>query len=173
MSTPTAPPRDREPDLAWPPAPTALPSVAPAYASVPVPAPVSGPFTGLVCSILCTLGGGWLLLAPFAFDYRAGAAKLPRPAVVDLSTGAAVAVIGLLAALLFAASLAGRLRPAPSPAAALAEPEPEPAPESDPEPEPAPAPQTGFGAETDLRDLLVPLVAALTADLRSRQDPDQ
>jgi hypothetical protein len=133
----------------------------PSAPSVRPPAPVLGPFVGLVCSVLSALVGGCLLLAPFAFDYRAGARRLPRPALVDLSTGAAVAAIGVLAALLFAGSLAGRLRPEPQYGEAEPDPEPE------PEPEPAPV----ADPDGDLRDLLAPLVAALTADLRSRQEP--
>ena len=135
----------------------------PATPPVRPPAPVFGPFIGLVCAVFSALVGGWLLLAPFAFDYRAGARRLPRPALVDLSTAAAALAIGLLAALLFAGSLAGRLRPEQP----FIEAEPEPEPEPAPEPVPAPA----ADPDGDLRDLLAPLVAALTADLRSRQEP--
>ena len=128
-------------------------------------APVFGPFIGLASAVLSALVGGWLLLAPFAFDYRAGARRLPRPALVDLSTGAAALAIGVLSALLFAGSLASRLSPESSRAEAELEFEPEPAPEPDPASAPAADP------DGDLRDLLAPLVAALTADLRSRQEP--
>jgi hypothetical protein len=131
--------------------------------TVAAPVPVLAPYLGLVCAVLSALVGGWLLLAPYAFDYRAGATALPRTALVDLTTGAATVAIGLLAALLFGGSLARRLRPVP----AACEPEPEPELEPEPEPEPAvPADDPDGG----LRDLLAPLVAALAADLRSRQD---
>jgi hypothetical protein len=161
--------RDREQDFAGPfsprsPLPAAVMQLPmPLPAPMPVPAPVRGPFLGLVSSVLSALVGGWLLLAPFAFDYRAGAHQLPQSALVDLSTGGAAATIGVLAALLFAGALAGRLRPVLPPVEAESEPEPT------PEPEPAPA----ADPDVDLRDLLAPLVAALTADLRSRQDADR
>ena len=77
----------------------------------PEPVPVLGPYIGVVGAVLCILVGAFLLLAPYAFDYRDGAAKTPRAAVVDLATGAAVAAFGLLTAALFGASLARRLRP--------------------------------------------------------------
>lgn len=148
------------------PAPPAPPIIAPANP----PAPVRGPFLGLVGSVLGTLGGGWLLLAPFAYNYRAGAGKIPRTTLVDLSTGGAAAAIGLLSAALFGTCLARRLRPAEIPAPA--EPEPEPAPEPEPEPVRT-VPAQGISPDGDLRDLLGPLVAALTADLRSRQEKDR
>jgi hypothetical protein len=145
-----------------------------------VPVPVLAPYLGLVASALCALGGGWLMLAPYALDFRHGAAHVPRTATVDLSSGAAIAAVGITAALLFSANLAMRLRAASStapertqaqPAPAEPEPEPEPEPESAPEPEPAPS----FSAqEVDpggaLRELLTPLVAALAADLRSHDE---
>lgn len=153
----------REYDYAAPPA-APLPQAVPVLvAAAPVPVPVLGPFVGLVGAVLSALVGGWLLLAPFAFDYRAGAPKPPRPALIDLSTGAAAVAIGLLAALLFATTLVGRLRPAA----------PQPAVEPEPEQEPEPEPESATDLDGDLRDLLAPLVLALTADLRGRQDADQ
>jgi hypothetical protein len=81
-------------------------------AFAPEPVPVLGPYLGVVGAVLCILVGAFLLLAPYAFDYRDGAAKAPRATVVDLATGAAVAAVGVLTAALFGASLARRLRPA-------------------------------------------------------------
>ena len=81
-------------------------------AFAPEPVPVLGPYIGVVGAVLCILVGAFLLLAPYAFDYRDGAAKAPRAAVVDLATGAAVAAVGVLTAALFGGSLARRLRPA-------------------------------------------------------------
>lgn len=166
----------------------------------PVPIPVLAPYLGFVAAALCTLGGGWLLLAPYALDLRHGAAHLPRTAAVDLATGAAIVVMGVGAAVFFAASLATRLRdgltghpqlavkpepepepePAPEPdarpetaiaAEAAAEqdrvPETEPKPESEPRPTPSAEPRQPDPGGA-LRELLTPLVAALAADLRSK-----
>ena len=153
-------------------------------AVVPEPVPVLGPFIGVVGSVLCGLAGALLLLAPFAFDYRQGARSTPRSSVVDLATGGVVVLLAVLTAALFGGALRKRLR-VPEPVAAyVAEPAPaeEPAaapeptrPESAPEPQPAaPAASAPLGSSSDpgnaLRDLLTPLVAALAADLRSREN---
>ena len=149
----------------------------------PEPVPVLGPFIGVVGSVLCGLSGALLLLAPFAFDYRQGASSTPRSSVVDLLTGGGVLVVALLTASAFGGALRRRLR-APEPVAAhddAAEPasaeEPaaaaEPArPASEPEPRPAaPAAAAPLGDPGNaLRDLLTPLVAALAADLRAREN---
>ena len=146
------------------------------------PAPVLGPFIGVVGSVLCGLGGALLLLAPFAFDYRQGARSIPRDSVVDLVTGGVVLLLSVLTAAAFGGSLRKRLR-VPEPIAAYAE-EFElehieesaavPQPRSEPEPQPvapAPAPASPLGDPgSALRDLLTPLVAALAADLRSREN---
>ncbi len=149
--------------------PSSLPLSSPLPPPPPVPIPVLAPYLGLVAAVLCTLGGGWLLLAPYALDLRHGAARLPRAATVDLETGAAIVAVGIAAALLFSANLVTRLRGGP---AARPERVPEPKPELQPEPEPesepapeAPAEQPDPGGA--LRELLTPLVAALAADLRS------
>ena len=80
----------------------------------PEPAPFVGPYLGLVSGVLCALVGAFLLLAPFAFDYRHGAASLPRSAVLDLATGAALVGVGLLTSGLFGATLVRRLRARPT-----------------------------------------------------------
>ncbi|HTJ72750.1 MAG TPA: hypothetical protein VL551_34745 [Actinospica sp.] len=146
------------------------------------PVPVLGPFIGLVGSVLCSVAGALLLLAPFAFDYRQGAHTMPRSSVVDLATGGGVLVIGLLTTSLFGGSLRRRLR-AVEPAAVVQEPEPlseefvpeQPRPRPEPaapaptvEPQPVPAALGDPGGA--LRDLLTPLVAALAADLRAREN---
>jgi hypothetical protein len=145
------------------------------------PVPVLGPFIGVVGSVLCGLAGALLLLAPFAFDYRQGAHSIPRSSVVDLVTGGGVLLVSLLTAMLFGGALRKRLR-VPEPVAAyVAELESaedpaaasEPArPASEPEPQPAaPAAAAPLGDPgSALRDLLTPLVAALAADLRAREN---
>jgi hypothetical protein len=145
------------------------------------PVPVLGPFIGLVGSVLCSLVGALLLLAPFAFDYRQGARTIPRSSVVDLATGGGVLLVGLLTTLLFGGSLRRRLR-ATIPAATAPEPLPEAVSESaavpgqsqpQPQPEPRPVPTVASPVGDPggaLRDLLTPLVAALAADLRARDD---
>lgn len=77
----------------------------------PAPIPVLGPYIGVVGAVLCSLVGAFLLLAPYAFDYRDGASALPHSSVVDLATGGGVLVLGLLTATLFGGTLARRLRP--------------------------------------------------------------
>ncbi|HZU59033.1 MAG TPA: hypothetical protein VFA06_24350 [Actinocrinis sp.] len=155
----------------------------------PAPAPVLAPYLGLVTSVLCALGGGWLLLAPYALDIRRGAAKLPRAAAVDLETGAAIVAVALLSAILFAVALFSRLRPQDdvtefeideqSVQARTFEPESA-EPDVDPDPEPesetksTEPPATAIpNSSSALRDLLTPLVAALAADLRSQEHGDQ
>jgi hypothetical protein len=182
------------------------------------PAPVLGPYLGVVGAVLCSLVGAFLLLAPYAFDYRDGAAAMPHSSTVDLATGGGVLLLGLLTAALFGGALARRLR-APEPAAEYAEPlqwaesaesaeaaesaspdagtptgtdagsyggsatgagaghgaaQPAPertqAPVSEPEARPlAPAASLADPGGA-LRDLLTPLVAALAADLRAREN---
>jgi hypothetical protein len=165
----------------------------------PEPAPFLGPYIGLVSGVLCALVGAFLLLAPYAFDYRQGAASVPRSSVVDLVTGAGVLALGLLTAGLFGATLVRRLRgpepvreqrfaaePEPEPEASVEPPElflePEPEPEpvrppepADPQPLPPPsaAPPPAIDAAGALRELLTPLVAALAADLRARDAGEQ
>lgn len=161
------------------------------------PVPVLGPYIGVAGAVLCVLVGGFLLLAPYAFDYRDGASAPPRSVVVDLATGGAVAVLGVLTAALFGAALVRRLRVAWGPASGSGgEPYPQAAaqdPGRDAEPggtgpgqerpvgetadAPTSAPESqqplAAAAAVDpggaLRDLLTPLVAALAADLRSRE----
>jgi hypothetical protein len=153
------------------------------------PVPVLAPYLGLVTAVLCALGGGWLLLAPYALDYRHGALSTPRTTQIDLATGAAVVAIAAVSAALFSATLVRRLR-TPAEAVDSTEPEPicvldpdtsepfslmdEPPAEPGPEPEPAPArPEPSPDPNNALRDLLTPLVAALAADLKSRADNPQ
>ncbi|HEY3872426.1 MAG TPA: hypothetical protein VGM10_28970 [Actinocrinis sp.] len=186
------------------------------------PLPLLAPYFGVVAAMLCMLIGGWLLLAPFAFDYRHAAAAVPQSTTVDLVSGVVVLALAALTAALFAGCIARRLRagrqeaesvelppfeaasgdatsaepaaaaeqgtpevPAmlesalgPDPDPILAPPleesfslEPHKPPLADPDPsppeaEPRPAPQDPGGG---LLDLLAPLVAALTADLNSRE----
>jgi len=154
-------------------------------AAVPESAPVLGPFIGLVGSVLCGLAGALLLLAPFAFDFRQGAGTTPRSSVVDLATGGGVLLVGALTSALFGGALRRRLR-VPEPVAAhgvepeaaagltvLPEQQSQSAEASQPEPTPQPvaAAQAPLGDPGGaLRDLLTPLVAALAADLRAREN---
>lgn len=168
-------------------------------ASSAEPVPVLGPYIGLVGAVLCSLVGAFLLLAPYAFDYRDGASAVPHSSVVDLATGGGVLLVGLVTAGLFGGALSRRLRPprplpalepltlvvgeaeaeagfegAAEPGAAVPEAE-EPhraAPVSEPEPHPAAPAASLADPGGALRDLLTPLVAALAADLRAREGGD-
>lgn len=139
----------------------------------PPPVPVLAPYLGLVAAVLCALGGGWLLLAPYALDFRHGAARVPRTTAVDLETGAAIVAVGIVTAVLFSAALVRRLKAVPDAYFdADAQPEALPEPQPDPEPEPEPVQSPHVHAQqadpgSGLRELLTPLVAALAADLRS------
>jgi hypothetical protein len=140
--------------------------------SAPIPIPVLAPYVGLVTAVLCTLCGGWLLLAPYALDFRHGAKHLPRVATVDLETGAAVIAVGIVAAVLFSVNLALRLRnddPRVVPVVAARKPDvPPDVPEEDvTRLEGSHEPDPGGDPGGALRELLTPLVAALAADLRS------
>ena len=165
------------------------PATNPAFSAVPVPAPVLAPYLGLVAAVLCALGGGWLLLAPYALDIRRGAAKLPRAAAVELETGAAIVAVAVLSGILFAAALFSRLRPRfedaefeteaePAPPglseAESTEPEPEIELEAKPESESeSPVVSAGSDSSSALREMLTPLVAALAADLRGQDQARQ
>lgn len=144
----------------------------------PVPVPVLAPYLGLVAAVLCTLGGGWLLLAPYALDFRHGAKHLPRAATIDLESGAAIIAVGIVAAVLFSMNLVLRLRgddPNVLPVAKAVKPQLE---ESPDETAATEFTELARPKEADpggaLRELLTPLVAALAADLRSHdQDRTQ
>jgi hypothetical protein len=163
------------------------------------PPPVLGPFIGVTGAVLCSLVGAFLLLAPFAFDYRQGASAMPHSSVVDLATGGGVLALGLLTAIAFGAALVRRLRVpeyvagnagqvggfetepetyatsgvtlVPEQGRPEAEPSAQPSPPSQQETQPAaPAAATPLADPGGaLRDLLTPLVAALAADLRARE----
>jgi hypothetical protein len=183
-STSPAPAVEEETDSAeaW-----TTPAANPAFSAIPVPAPVLAPYLGLVASVLCALGGGWLLLAPYALDIRRGAAKLPRAAAVELETGAAIVAVAVSSGILFAAALFSRLRPRFEGAEFEMEAEPvppglsetesvEPEIESEAEPEPeseSPIVSAGSDSSSALREMLTPLVAALAADLRSQDQARQ
>jgi hypothetical protein len=152
----------------------------------PPPVPVLAPYLGMVGAVLCAVAGCWLLLAPYALDYRRGASRVPRATAIDLETGAAAIALGLVTAALFGATLLRRLRAAKDPAAVTVDPLqeespeaaslPQTAPVSVPTPAPVPPPASTPEAPPSidpggsLRDLLTPLVAALAADLRSREE---
>lgn len=170
-STPSVSPTETAPTERGP-----APDTDTAPPAVP-PIPVLAPYLGLAAAVLSTFAGGWLLLAPYALDFRHGAKHLPRAATVDLGTGAAVIAVGVIAANLFALNLTQRLRGDDPGAIKAAEPakiqpeEPSEAMTAPQRPEPAQRPQLEQPTEADpgnaLRELLTPLVAALAADLRS------
>lgn len=198
---------EHEPSPGDPPQPTPWPPTPPP--AVPEPVPVLAPYFGVLGSALCALTGAWLLLAPYALDYRNGAGTVPRATVVDLATGGAAGALGLASAALFGAAIVRRLRSAgaagsdldahDTPIADLfADRDPGSGADLDdsaldaahetgadardgghaagPGADSLSRPDGGSGSGApdpldpggSLRDLLTPLVAALAADLRSR-----
>ncbi len=118
---------------------------------------LAGAITGALTLIL----GGWLIAAPFALGAQ-GSGDWNGQTSSDVWTGVGVLLIGALTVMAFAAGLRADLY-ARGLLRAPARPEPEPA--------PAPVVVTAApSADTRLEDVLLPLVTALSEDLRRNHD---
>ena len=123
---------------------------------------------GMAASLIIFLAGGWLILAPFALGYQPYGADWVSQTTNSFILGICVAVVALVAFVLFFYSLLGSLRAtgvlvAPSrvvaqaPVAYQAQ---------------ATIPQAAAQPQNDLDKTLATLAAALAADLSSRRQTD-
>jgi hypothetical protein len=120
---------------------------------------------GMAASLIIFLAGGWLILAPFALGYQPYGADWVSQTTNSFVTGICVAVVALLAFVLFFYSLLGSLRAsgvlvatsrvvAQAPVTYQAQ---------------APIPQSTAQSQSDLDKTLATLAAALAADLNARR----
>ena len=123
---------------------------------------------GMAASLIIFLAGGWLILAPFALGYQPYGADWVSQTTNSFILGICVAVVALVAFVLFFYSLLGSLRAtgvlvAPSrmvaqaPVAYQAQ---------------ATIPQASAQSQNDLDKTLATLAAALAADLSARRQTD-
>ena len=122
----------------------------------------------MAASLIIFLAGGWLILAPFALGYQPYGADWVSQTTNSFIMGICVAVVALIAFVLFFYSLLGSLRAtgvlvAPSrmvaqaPVAYQTQ---------------APLPQAAAQSQNDLDKTLATLAAALAADLSARRQTD-
>ena len=123
---------------------------------------------GIAASLTIFLAGGWLILAPFALGYQPYGTDWVSQTTNSFILGICVAVVALVAFVLFFYSLLGSLRAigvlvAPSKVVAQA-PVAYQAPTS--------VPQASSQSQNDLDKTLATLAAALAADLSARRQTD-
>jgi hypothetical protein len=122
----------------------------------------------MAASLIIFLAGGWLILAPFALGYQPYGTGWVSQTTNSFVMGICVAVVALVAFVLFFYSLLGSLREtgvlvapskvvAQSPVAYQAQ---------------APMPHASAQSQTDLDKTLATLAAALAADLNARRQTD-
>ena len=116
---------------------------------------------GMAASLIIFLAGGWLILAPFALGYQPYGADWVSQTTNSFVMGICVAVVALVAFVLFFMSLLGSLRAtgvlvarpqAPAPVAYQAT-----------------VPQASVQPQSDLDKTLATLAAALAADMNARR----
>ena len=120
---------------------------------------------GMAASLIIFLAGGWLILAPFALGYQPYGADWVSQTTNSFVMGICVAVVALVAFVLFFYSLLGSLRAtgvlvAPTRVVAQA---------PVPYQTQVPVPQATSQSQSDLDKTLATLAAALAADLNSRR----
>ena len=120
---------------------------------------------GMAASLIIFLAGGWLILAPFALGYQPYGADWVSQTTNSFVIGICVALVALLAFVLFFMSLLGSLRAtgvitAPTKEVAVA---------AAPYQAQATMPQDSSTNQSDLDKTLATLAAALDADLKSRR----
>jgi hypothetical protein len=118
---------------------------------------------GMAASLILFLAGGWLILAPFALGYQPYGAGWVSQTTNSFVMGICIAVVALVAFVLFFSSLLGSLRvagviTAPTRVVAQAT-----------APYQAPMPQASAQNQSDLDKTLATLAAALAADLTARR----
>jgi hypothetical protein len=120
---------------------------------------------GMAASLIIFLAGGWLILAPFALGYQPYGADWVSQTTNSFVIGICIAVVALVAFVLFFMSLLGSLRVAgvlTAPTRPVAE---APAPEQ----VQATMPLAPVQNQSDLDKTLATLAAALAADLNARR----
>jgi pyruvate/2-oxoglutarate dehydrogenase complex dihydrolipoamide acyltransferase (E2) component len=124
-------------------------------------------FAGALAAALGLLAGLWLMLAPFALGTQPAGidSDWNDPTITEFTTGAVIAVVGLIGLVAFAMSIRDEVVRRGLVAA--------PAPAEVPE-ETAPAPQAAVAPSGDdqVADLLAPLVRALADDMGPRATPN-
>lgn len=123
---------------------------------------------GMAASLIIFLAGGWLILAPFALGYQPYGTDWVSQTTNSFIMGICVAVVALVAFVLFFYSLLGSLRAtgvlvASSRVVAQA---------SVAYQAQAPMPQAAAQSQSDLDKTLATLAAALAADLSARRQTD-
>src|SRR5713101_8452354 len=118
---------------------------------------------GMAASLIIFLAGGWLILAPFALGYQSYGAGWVSQTTNSFVLGICVAVVALVAFVLFFMSLIGSLR-----AAGVLSARPQVVTQA-PVSYQATVPQASVQPQSDLDKTLATLAAALAADLSSRR----
>ncbi len=123
---------------------------------------------GMAASLIIFLAGGWLILAPFALGYQPYGTDWVSQTTNSFVVGICVAVVALVAFVLFFYSLLGSLRSAGvivAPSRVVAQ-----APVA--YQSQTPMPQTTAQSQSDLDKTLATLAAALAADLNARRQTE-
>ncbi len=120
---------------------------------------------GMAASLIIFLAGGWLILAPFALGYQHYGADWVSQTTNSFVIGICVAVVALVAFVLFFMSLLGSLRAT----GVITAPTKEVAQAAAPYQVQATMPQDSSTNQSDLDKTLATLAAALAADLNARR----
>jgi uncharacterized iron-regulated membrane protein len=118
---------------------------------------------GIAASLIIFLAGGWLILSPFALGYQPYGADWVSQTTNSFVLGICVAVVALIAFVLFFMSLIGSLRSAGVLSARTQ------VVTQAPVSYQATVPQASVQPQSDLDKTLATLAAALAADLSSRR----
>jgi len=119
----------------------------------------------MAASLIIFLAGGWLILAPFALGYQPYGADWVSQTTNSFVIGICVAVVALVAFVLFFMSLLGSLRVT----GVITAPTKEVAQAAAPYQVQAAMPQASASNQSDLDKTLATLAAALAADLNARR----
>ena len=120
---------------------------------------------GMAASLIIFLAGGWLILAPFALGYQPYGADWVSQTTNSFVIGICIALVALVAFVLFFMSLLGSLRATGVLTATTRPVARAPAPDQ----VQAPIPQAPVQNQSDLDKTLATLAAALAADLNARR----
>ena len=116
---------------------------------------------GAVGALLAALAGAWLMLAPFALAYQNSGADWADPTYVDFWTGLPLIVISVAGLILFVLGLVEELRRRGILQRPYATPDEKPQPPAAPE-------NSATGAQSNMEQVLMPLVTAMLKDMQER-----